>query len=448
MRRSNTSHAPTLSVRRILCIILLLPIIVVLVNLFAATNRQKESTTNNSKLNQRDSGSTWLTGEEPLEAGGMQPGMEAETVGGNAVASVVSSANKGGGDGGGAPLSGGGSAKKKIAYAITVTKDGHFADGALVLGHSAKKVHDASQGFHSEYDADLVAFVVPSVVTSRTILAAYGWRILERTLPVPLEEIENQDYAMKMKNSGCCGADEFLKLWAYTLTEYHRVVHLDMDSIVFQNMDEIYALDKEMLYTGDYNMKGGSPVAPAQGGFLVVRPSLERFKEFQAIIKKGDHGGRGWGGSRIGNFWGGQTIQGIVPYFYYSIHPGDAMELNRCEYNCMVDNPYRPFTEICLDGQKTCQDCRIQVIEKVKCAHFTICQKPWTCTEHLNPKNKILCEQLHKKWFQLRDELETTSGVDKSYRIPSRYKDSLGMCKRYGDSGYLPIPLSLVKSPV
>ena len=29
-----------------------------------------------------------------------------------------------------------------------------------------------------------------------------------------------------MKDSGCCGADEFLKLWAYTLTEYHRVVHL------------------------------------------------------------------------------------------------------------------------------------------------------------------------------------------------------------------------------
>lgn len=126
--------------------------------------------------------------------------------------------------------------KKKIAYAITVTKDGHFVDGALVLGYAARKVHDATKGFPSEYDVDLVAFVVPSVVEARTILSAYGWRVLERQLPVAIDEIENKEYAQKMKDSGCCGADEFLKLWAYTLTEYHRVVHLDMDSIVFKNM--------------------------------------------------------------------------------------------------------------------------------------------------------------------------------------------------------------------
>ena len=57
--------------------------------------------------------------------------------------------------------------KKKIGYAITVTKDGHFVDGALVLGYSALKVHDASKGFHSEYDAELIAFVVPTVIEAR-----------------------------------------------------------------------------------------------------------------------------------------------------------------------------------------------------------------------------------------------------------------------------------------
>lgn len=128
------------------------------------------------------------------------------------------------------------SKKKKIAYAITVTKDGSFLDGALVLGHSARKVHDDRSGFASKYEADLVAFVAPSVIKARPILEAYGWRVLEKPLPVEIADIENNGYADKMKNSGCCGADEFLKLWAYTLTEYHRVVHLDMDSIVFQNM--------------------------------------------------------------------------------------------------------------------------------------------------------------------------------------------------------------------
>jgi hypothetical protein len=296
---------------------------------------------------------------------------------------------------------------------------------------------------------------VPTVVSSRQILKKFGWRIIERDLPVPLPEIENQDYALKMKDSGCCGANEFLKLWAYTLVEYHRVVHLDMDSIIYQNMDELYELDKELLFTGDWNMKAGSPVPPVQGGFLVVRPSLSRFKEFQAIIKKGDHGGGGgggWAGSGIGAFWGGQTIQGILPYFYHVLHHGESLELNRCVYNCMVDNPYRPYKDedspkVCLNKEKTCEDCRLQVPDKVKSAHFTICQKPWTCTEHTNARNKVLCEALHEKWFILRDEFETELGIDKSYRATSphnRFQRSRGICKRYGDRAYIPIPYGVL----
>lgn len=176
-----------------------------------------------------------------------------------------------------------------------------------------------------------------------------------------------------------------------------------------------------------------------------MRPSLERFEEFRAVIRKGDHGSRGWGGTGIGNFWGGQTIQGIIPYFYHSVRPGLGQEVNRCVYNCMVDNPYRKDTTKCLDGKPTCEDCRLQKVENVKSAHFTICQKPWTCTEHTNPRNMVLCEKLHKKWFELRDELEKETGVDMSYRQPSRFVDSLGMCRRYGDGAYLPIPLTTAR---
>lgn len=413
------------SYSRIFYILLCIPLTILIINLYHATNSYKNiridsNNTNSAKdiiINKRniDIGSTWKDTEaESLD----------DTTKIQANNQVVTK-------------------KKKIAYAITVTKDGNFVDGALVLGHSAKRVHDIKYGFNSEYEAELVAFVVPSITKSRVILQAYGWKILEKKLPVEISEIENEEYATKMKNSGCCGADEFLKLWAYTLTEYHRVVHLDMDSVIFQNMDELYSIDKEMLFTGDYNMKAGSPVPPAQGGFLVVRPSLERFKEYQAIIKKGDHGSKGWGGSGIGNFWGGQTIQGIVPYFYHSIHPDDGQLVNICVYNCMVDNPYKPHTEICLNGKQECQDCRLQKPELVKSAHFTICQKPWTCTEHLNPKNKVLCEVLHKKWFELRDEFEKETSVDTSYRVmTTRFKNSQGMCKRYGDAGYIPIPIT------
>uniref|UniRef100_A0A7S3HGE2 Uncharacterized protein n=1 Tax=Spumella elongata TaxID=89044 RepID=A0A7S3HGE2_9STRA len=332
--------------------------------------------------------------------------------------------------------------KPKIAYAITVTKDGSFLDGALVLGYAARKYHDASKGFPSAYDVDLVAFVAPPVVSSIPTLEKFGWKVLRRELPVRIDEIQNQDYAQKMKNSGCCGADEFLKLWAYTLTDYHRVIHLDMDSIIFKNMDQIFNIDKEFLFTGDYNMKGNCKYPPVQGGFLVVQPSMQTFEDFKEIIRRGNHGAKGWEGSHIGNFWGGQTIQGIMPYYYNIVHPERALELNRCEYNCMVDNPYRPNTLICQDGQKTCQDCRLQTPEKVYSAHFTICQKPWTCTYHNNPRNMELCKVFHAKWFQLRDEFEKELGLDTSYRaVNTPFKESLGMCKSYGDSKYMPIPV-------
>jgi hypothetical protein len=217
-------------------------------------------------------------------------------------------------------------------------------------------------------------------------------------------------------------------------------------------MDELYELDKEMLFTGDYGMMGSSPAPPAQGGFLVVRPSLATFEEFRAIIRKGDHtGGGGWGGSHIGNFWGGQTIQGIVPYFYHSVHPDRGLEVNRCVYNCMVDNPYRPYKDdnparICLDKKPTCEDCRLQKFENVVSAHFTICQKPWTCTKHTNPRNSRLCEQLHDGWFKWRDEFEHAAGMDLSYRIPpgqTKHTRSRGMCKGYdSEKKYLPLPIN------
>ena len=56
--------------------------------------------------------------------------------------------------------------------------------------------------------------------------------------------------------------------------------------LTHEQQDELFELDKELLFTGDYNMQGSSPVPPVQGGFLVVKPSVERFEEYKRIIKK------------------------------------------------------------------------------------------------------------------------------------------------------------------
>lgn len=33
------------------------------------------------------------------------------------------------------------------------------------------------------------------------------------------------------------------------------------------------------------------------------------------------------------------TIQGLLPWYYEYLHPNQAVELNRCVYNNMADNP-------------------------------------------------------------------------------------------------------------
>ena len=76
-----------------------------------------------------------------------------------------------------------------------------------------------------------------------------------------------------------------------------------------------------------------------QGGFLVLRPDQNVYNVFGEIIRKGDfREGGGWGG-KTGVFYGSMTFQGIVPYYYDFLHPGEAVELNRCIINQMADNP-------------------------------------------------------------------------------------------------------------
>lgn len=119
--------------------------------------------------------------------------------------------------------------------------------------------------------------------------------------------------------------------------------------------------------------------------------------------------------------------------------------------------------KICLDGSSDCQDCREQDINKVRSAHFTICQKPWTCNYHDNPRNMRLCKQLHDRWFELRDEYERiilnidttavySSGGQqqqqanlRSISAPAGQKQLVykGFCKKYGSDGYIRIPANI-----
>ena len=64
--------------------------------------------------------------------------------------------------------------RRKIAYAITITKDGDFQDGAAVLAYS---IYLASK--NGNEDISLISFVHPNVTTSRPVLKQLGFHIID-----------------------------------------------------------------------------------------------------------------------------------------------------------------------------------------------------------------------------------------------------------------------------
>uniref|UniRef100_A0A7S2Q4C4 Nucleotide-diphospho-sugar transferase domain-containing protein n=1 Tax=Skeletonema marinoi TaxID=267567 RepID=A0A7S2Q4C4_9STRA len=395
-------------------------------------------------------------------------------------------------------------AKATIGYAITVsgcpkTNASGMLDGAAVLKHSIhlNSIHSSS----SQYDYQMYALVHPSAESCATLqLAPLGYQILVRDVPVPLQEIEGDYLRNKVPKNGCCGDKEFVKLHAYTLMEHPVVVHLDLDTLVLKPMDALYdvmmdgvtphtttkknknnggidvAFNDPMqqqqpinaFFTRDYNMAHpGMKHAGVQGGFLVLRPSMEVYEEFREIIRKGDfRQNGGWGGMGFGPFYGSMTFQGIIPYFYDYLHPGTGVELDPCTYNNMAHNPRDKPTRNdvvsgnCRNGYNRpelndeCEDCRSRPIEEIFTTHFTLCQKPWEC--HAQDGDRIqerLCRKFHGEWYRVREDLETSmwkrgvvdlADTDEMTKVrggrfqPQQFR---GFCKGPGANGYIPITL-------
>lgn len=66
---------------------------------------------------------------------------------------------------------GGSGDKKVIGYAISVTADGPYMDGAAVLAHGIRMAMA-----ESKYGYDLVALVYPNINSSRPALERAGWK--------------------------------------------------------------------------------------------------------------------------------------------------------------------------------------------------------------------------------------------------------------------------------
>ena len=62
--------------------------------------------------------------------------------------------------------------RTKVAFAITITRDGSVIDGACVLAYSVIKAHE-----QSDIDVNFIAFVHPTVTKSLEPLARFGYQL-------------------------------------------------------------------------------------------------------------------------------------------------------------------------------------------------------------------------------------------------------------------------------
>ena len=425
----------------------------------------------------------------------------------------------------------------KIAYVVTVTSCGsnsnattttngaahafEIAEGAAVLAHSIhvqhqRQRHNSSQ--HDRYrDYDLVVLHPPEAQSCVSVLAELGFTTqLERPVFVQVEDIQGDFLRSTIRTSGCCGERELLKLEAYSLTHYSAVVLLDLDCLLLQPLFALFdfllyhtplpsshlqwpnyeseappvastthATDDDtvsLLYTLDYSMVAPMRrMKPMQGGFLVLRPDIEIYRELQHLVVVGDYRQRGGWGGQTGKYWGGHTVQGLLPYYYFvwqyqqqeqekekqhnsslpiqqpddhknkngTVTPSAqqppsprrrslkrAVELNRCMYNNMAQNPRTNDGQCFVPHQEPCHDCRLWNVSQIVSTHFTNCQKPWHCQRAL--QSNALCRALHEAWFRVRSQMEQGWGRSGWGSAPTwaDVHHFYGYCRRRGIQGY------------
>lgn len=374
----------------------------------------------------------------------------------------------------------------KIAYAVTITacpgsqqnrtepeRPNFFVeDSAAVLQYS---IHRNSRRGHGSgrYDYQMYAIYHPQAAACALPLADLGYTLLQRDTPVKVKDIRSQYLRENIEKGGCCGEKELIKFEAFTLTDHPVVVLLDLDVLILKPLDELFdwmlygkrASDfhlmrpdqtvpshVDLFHTNDYAMVNPEDkVKPAQGGFIVARPSRVIYDDILDIVREGDfHDNYGWG-NQTGIFWGSMTFQGLIPYYFLFKKPGHSVELNWCIHNNMVSPAFEEDIRQgetkarCYTNEDACEDCQKRPISDLYSVHFTNCQKPWKCSRHAGrtPGN-LLCRQMDHAWYKVRSEMEQSwgrsgHGNGVAWKDGSHY---FGYCH-----GYFPKSYELIQPP-
>jgi len=335
--------------------------------------------------------------------------------------------------------------KKRVAFAAFVTglSGEAWEDAAAVLAHG---IHEA--GRRSRHDVEAVVLAPESLPddVEKKLLGLGFDKVFKRPVPVQAEEVRDattKKELMHIQGNGLKGAsfslvEEGIKYQALGLTEYDRVLMLDLDTMILQPMDAIIDAKEDLVGTYDVAMESNmhNAVPVVQGGFLMMRPNVSDLEEIKRTTREGTFNGGGWQNSHIGFAYGGVGPQGMFSYHFHrdllptlnkystssperkallaevdpehtkiaSVEGKRFLALDRRAYD-VLDTP---FTQAELNGE----DIKV-TMGRVRSAHFTGgCGKPWSCAG----SGSELCKGLTNEWWRLRSSLAASWGVPDTAR--------------------------------
>jgi hypothetical protein len=229
---------------------------------------------------------------------------------------------------------------RTVAHAVSLIrcppgKTQKFIDALVALRHSIhlNSAHNAAS--NSTYGYRMYAFVhaencghdpeLPHLL--RTL--GYTPKIVADPVSI-VDEVPDGFYKRNVEKENCCGSAEFIKLYAFTLTDHPVFVHWDVDVLVLRPMDDLFdailhpagspigqAARRRIwiqrpgfqrlpeiidaFFTRDITSAAPwEPITAVQGGFLVARTNASSLEGFKRLIRSGNYtNGRGpksgWG---------------------------------------------------------------------------------------------------------------------------------------------------------
>jgi hypothetical protein len=252
-----------------------------------------------------------------------------------------------------------------VAYAVSFIKCGDFrtqsadlTDASLILRHSIHQISSRNSLSKSRYDYKMYALVHRQAVDCFTELnERTGFEVIVVDSPVRTDEIRGETLRKNIHRELCCGADEFIKLYAYSMLPHEIVVHVDIDFAFYKPMDDLFdalRYDKDSVLgqaararihlerpeiglpdrIDAFLTKDWPQVAPGkfpaayQAGFLVARRDPALLEEMLEVIREGNYTA-GWG---YGTGWGLAGYSGWV----------GAMAMQGKDYSCRVVESFHP----------------------------------------------------------------------------------------------------------